>query len=839
MFTPRQFCASSFLLFCLLSIGRAQGEQPGSVPQKPSQTNPTVTAAATAERVRFTAPSNVVRMQLQIISESGQVLFDVSSKGNVLDWSLQDSSGQRLQGSYLTMVTVKSLSGRLSERVGSVSIGEKQVELQRAEATQLNAAQQQAVGPIEENTDLMILKAGEAQAISVLSNNGGEGQIIRDRGALSFRLGDFFSGTDEEQMRLTEDGNLGIGTDQPQAKLDVAGTIHTTKGIEFADGTVQTTGLSGRKDKDGNIVPNASGTGTQNRLAKWADSAGTLGDSVAIDTGTGFQMTAAPSASVDTNLIYMNSTNGTIGVLAGNTPAYGAVNGPFFAMRGNDYTTFSGQRGIFTIAAGNVSSPTGLDGSVKFNTGNDQVRMVITPTGNVGVGNAAPGAKLDVTGDVNTSTQYNIGGNRILSIAGTDNAFVGFQAGLNNSSGDSNSFFGRSAGLANTTNCCGSFFGKNAGLNSSGSGNAFFGYAAGVGNVDGVANTAIGTYANVGSTNLTNATAIGAQAQVNQSNSLVLGSIKDINSASANTNVGIGVASPLATLHVVSYSTNAADNTATFWAAGIGGNQSHIHWGPTGDWYIRSAIGAGKVILQDLCCGNVGIGTNNPIAKLDVRDGSGTHGSGGLIQIGAPDANADAKAIVFGNTGCGSPLATCVSIAEQDADNRMVLRATDSFRFSGSNVLPDVDNALNLGSSTNRWSAVFAVNGTIQTSDVRLKRGITNLKYGLNQVMQLRPVSFQWKNGNDKNTHLGLIAQEVDAVMPEAVEKSADANAPLGMNYSNLIPVLIKAIQEQQVTLESAQAELKILRAENNALNSRIVAIEGTSTVATSTKKTQ
>ena len=172
----------------------------------------------------------------------------------------------------------------------------------------------------------------------------------------------------------------------------------------------------------------------------------------------------------------------------------------------------------------------------------------------------------------------------------------------------------------------------------------------------------------------------------------------------------------------------------------------------------------------------------------------------------------------------------------------MVLRAGGGgFRFRVGDVLPDSDNSQTLGSSTNRWSAVWAANGTIQTSDARLKRGITNLKYGLNQVMQLRPVSFQWKNGNDNAMHLGLIAQEVDAVMPEAVEKSADANSPLGMNYSNLIPVLIKAIQEQQGTLERAQAEIKTLRAENEALSRRIISIEATSTttVATSTKKAQ
>ena len=105
--------------------------------------------------------------------------------------------------------------------------------------------------------------------------------------------------------------------------------------------------------------------------------------------------------------------------------------------------------------------------------------------------------------------------------------------------------------------------------------------------------------------------------------------------------------------------------------------------------------------------------------------------------------------------------------------------------------------------------------------------------------MQLRPVSIQWKAGDDKRTHLGLIAQEVEAVLPEAVQKSADARTPLGMNYSDLIPVLIKAIQEQQGTLERTQAEIKTLRAVNEALNRRIIAAEAALTEATSTKKAQ
>ena len=69
MFTPRTLYASCFLILCLLSAAFAQGEQP-SKPGIISQSSSTVTASAVAGRVRFTAPSNVVRMQLQKIGRA-------------------------------------------------------------------------------------------------------------------------------------------------------------------------------------------------------------------------------------------------------------------------------------------------------------------------------------------------------------------------------------------------------------------------------------------------------------------------------------------------------------------------------------------------------------------------------------------------------------------------------------------------------------------------------------------------------------------------------------------------------------------------------------------------
>jgi hypothetical protein len=269
----------SLFTFCVVNHVNAQ-----EMEVLPSVAAPAITVVGSGDRVRITAPNSVVQMHLQVYDNAGQLVFDVSSKGNVLDWMLQDSGGERLiSGSYLSLVTVKSLSGKLSQRIGSVSVHEKQLELQPVDAAQLTAGQQQAVGPIEENGALTILQAGETEAATVVAHDGTQGELSRSRGALSFRLGDFYSGKDTEQMRLTEEGNLGIGTDNPQAKLEVAGAIRTSKGIEFDNGTdgtsvtkLTTTATGGLQQTlaDGTVVPDATGTGTQNKLAKWTDNVG-------------------------------------------------------------------------------------------------------------------------------------------------------------------------------------------------------------------------------------------------------------------------------------------------------------------------------------------------------------------------------------------------------------------------------------------------------------------------------------------------------------------------------------------------------------------------------------
>src|SRR3989442_1028663 len=206
MFTPRRLSASCFLILCLFAPVLAQGEQRGKAEGTIPQPGSIVPAAATADRVRFTSPNSVVQMHLQVYDNAGQLVFDVSSKGNVLDWTLQDGGGGRLNpGSYLSVVTVKSLSGKLSQRIGSVSVQEKQTELLQADAAQITSAQQQAIGPVEENAALTILKAGETEATTVVAHGG--------------------AGTLTDSVIRETGGKVGVGVNNPTYRLVVGPDI--------------------------------------------------------------------------------------------------------------------------------------------------------------------------------------------------------------------------------------------------------------------------------------------------------------------------------------------------------------------------------------------------------------------------------------------------------------------------------------------------------------------------------------------------------------------------------------------------------------------------------------
>jgi len=104
----------------------------------------------------------------------------------------------------------------------------------------------------------------------------------------------------------------------------------------------------------------------------------------------------------------------------------------------------------------------------------------------------------------------------------------------------------------------------------------------------------------------------------------------------------------------------------------------------------------------------------------------------------------------------------------------------------------------NIDECTDIWAYNF-----FNRSDLSLKKDVTNRTDSLEIIKQLRPVAFRFKDEKkDKPNHMkriGLIAQEVEAILPEVV--MSDENGVRGINYNELIPVIIGAIRELEAKL--------------------------------------
>ena len=119
------------------------------------------------------------------------------------------------------------------------------------------------------------------------------------------------------------------------------------------------------------------------------------------------------------------------------------------------------------------------------------------------------------------------------------------------------------------------------------------------------------------------------------------------------------------------------------------------------------------------------------------------------------------------------------------------------------------DNAIDLGNSANRWKDGY-FSGTVNaanfntTSDATLKTNVETLTGSLDAVKSLRGVSFDWIDSG--NSEVGIIAQEVEAVIPDVV--STNDQGIKSVKYGNMVGLLIEAIKEQQQRIEALEAKL-------------------------------
>jgi hypothetical protein len=143
-------------------------------------------------------------------------------------------------------------------------------------------------------------------------------------------------------------------------------------------------------------------------------------------------------------------------------------------------------------------------------------------------------------------------------------------------------------------------------------------------------------------------------------------------------------------------------------------------------------------------------------------------------------------------------------LIQTNATNRLMITANGNFGFG--TTTPQSGYRLHVVDSVYVGGNVSAAAYTTR-SDYNLKDDIFDLKYGLNDVLKLKPVEYTYKSNGSKQ--LGFIAQDIGTILPEVVSFEES----MSVNYQAIIPILTKAIQEQNLLIKAL--EQRIFNLEN------------------------
>jgi hypothetical protein len=129
-------------------------------------------------------------------------------------------------------------------------------------------------------------------------------------------------------------------------------------------------------------------------------------------------------------------------------------------------------------------------------------------------------------------------------------------------------------------------------------------------------------------------------------------------------------------------------------------------------------------------------------------------------------------------------------------------------------VYSTVNNSYNF--YVNCSGTIYSTSTSISSlSDERLKENIVDIDTGLTEVMSLKPRKFDWKDGNGKDikNDTGFIAQEVETVLPDLIDDFIhdDLDDAKSIKMGDMIPTLVKAIQEQQTIIDDLKSRIETL----------------------------
>jgi len=455
--------------------------------------------------------------------------------------------------------------------------------------------------------------------------------------------------------------------------------------------------------------------------------------------------------------------------------------------------------------------------------GTSSIMIGDNATGTIDAANNNTGVGVDIfaaltSGDDNTVLGKGAGA---ALTTGQRNVFVGIESGATMTTGSENCYVGRLAGKLATSGYS-TGVGTEALYNNTGNHNTAVGIQALMANTSGTRNVAVGSNALDAMTTGYNSTAVGhaaltANTTANSNTAIGAFSMENNTTGAANTAVGEG-----ALLNNTTGSSNVAIGyTALF------------------DYTGSNTVAVGYASLANATGGNnTGLGH-----QTGENITSGTYNTCVGSNAGNTMTSPTYNTLVGYNAGQGSyPLTTgssCTMVGALARPSGTLGNANGENVF-GFNMSASGTNTTTLGSGGSGLYASHGSNSWTSISDERYKKDIVDSEVGLSFINDLRPRNFKWKtcgevpsdtpryeensdeliNPNLTGVMHGFIAQEVKAVIDNHSEVpnnqliwKQDPDGIQGLAEGELVPVLVKAVQE--------------LSAKNDALEARIETLEG------------
>lgn len=288
--------------------------------------------------------------------------------------------------------------------------------------------------------------------------------------------------------------------------------------------------------------------------------------------------------------------------------------------------------------------------------------------------------------------------------------------------------------------------------------------------------------------------------------------------ASGRLLVGTSSTSGNATLHVNKGSSLGTDaggllltNLAAFSSIGAGDDIGYINFGASTTGAVASYDAARILCEADATWGSgdyptrlsfhtTADGASSPTERMRITQ-SGRFGFGNIDPSYFADLKTASNArFVVHNSGTGLAMLGFADSGSNYQDGRIDAYSLNIVTGSGS--LFGGSTGVRLANGATSWSSL---------SDERQKTSLTPIEDGLSKVAGLRAVTGRYLTDDPDKSRSFLIAQDVQAVLPEAVLVEDNEDQTLSLRYTEVIPLLVAALKESKERIESLEARLTAL----------------------------